>query len=49
MVLYIAKQIEDGKVSYALVFKSKMWKPYKEDVDAILIADGNQDMIVAVD
>ena len=46
MAAYFAIQIEDGKLSYQKVFSIKMWQRYQDDVDAILIADGKQDMIV---
>ena len=46
MALYIAAQIEDGKVSYTAIFSKKMWQKYQEEVDSILIADGKQDLIV---
>ena len=46
MAAYFAIQIEGGKLSYQKVFSIKMWQRYQDDVDAILIADGKQDLIV---
>lgn len=44
MVAYLAKRIIMGKLPYAVVL-SEAWGEYKEDVDAILIAEGRVDLI----
>lgn len=49
MALYMANQIEKGNVSYKTIFSKKMWKPYQDDVDAILTADGKQDLIESIE
>lgn len=49
MALYMANQIEKGNVSYKAIFSKKMWKPYQDDVDAILTADGKQDLIESIE
>ena len=46
MALYIALKIEDGVQDYTKVFSCKLYQRYQDDVDAILIADGKQDLIV---
>ena len=46
MALYIALKIEDGVQDYAKVFSCKLYQRYQDDVDAILIADGKQNLIV---
>ena len=48
MAAYFAIQIGDGKLSYQAVFSKKLWQRYQDEVDAILIADGKQDLIVAI-
>ncbi len=48
MAAYLAMRIEAGKLDYKSVFSFELYKPFKTDVDAILVADGNQDLIVEV-
>lgn len=45
MALYLAMRLEAGKIEYAKIFSVDIYKPFKVDVDAILIADGRQDLI----
>lgn len=44
MAAYLAKRIIMGKLPYAVVL-SEAWGGYKEDVDAILIVEGREDLI----
>lgn len=46
MAMYIAQKILDGQQSYLKVFSLKMYQKYQPDVDAILIAEGKDDLIV---
>jgi hypothetical protein len=46
MALYIAGKILEGKQDYQYVFSISYYKPYQDDVDAILIAEGRQGLIV---
>lgn len=48
MAGYLAMRIEAGALDYATVFSKETYKPYQADVDAILIADGRQDLIVPI-
>ena len=48
MAVYFAMRIEIGKLSYLAVFSKTAYKPYQEDTDLILIADGFQDLIVPI-
>lgn len=45
MVGYLAMRIEDGKLDYLAVVTK--YPQFKSDIDAILVADGKQDLIVA--
>ena len=45
MAMYIAQKIMDGQQDYAAVFSISLYKRYQDDVDAILIAEGRQDLI----
>lgn len=46
MAMYMAEKILQGKQDYARVFSISLYKKYQEDVDAILIAEGREDLIV---
>ena len=48
MALYLASRIELGKLDYLAVFKISRYTPLKEDVDAMLTADGYADLIVPI-
>lgn len=45
MAMYIALKILQGKVDYEKVFSFPFYKQYQDDVDAILIAEGREDLI----
>lgn len=45
MAMYMAQKILDGKQSYEKTFGIEMYKRYQDDVDAILIAEGREDLI----
>lgn len=44
MAAYFAMRIEEGKLDYKAVVTK--YPQFKSDIDAILIADGYQDLIV---
>lgn len=46
MALYLAQGIEEGRLDYKAVFNNPKLSSLKEQVDAMLIADGHQDKIV---
>ena len=46
MAGYLATKIMNGTASYTQVFSVSIYKVYKEAVDAILIDEGRQDLIV---
>ena len=48
MALYLASQLEKGKLDYLAVFSIPRYTEFKEDVDAMLVADGYQDLIVPI-
>lgn len=48
MAAYLAMRIEAGKLDYKSVFSQTRFSQYKDDVDLILVADGKQDLIVAL-
>lgn len=48
MALYLAHGIEEGRLDYLSVFSISRYTALKEDVDAMLIADGFQDLIVPI-
>lgn len=48
MAMYIATKILEGKQDYAYVFSISLYVRYQADVDAILIAEGRQDLIVPI-
>lgn len=45
MAMYIAQKIMDGNQEYEYVFSISLYKRYQDDVDAILIGEGKQDLI----
>lgn len=45
MAMYIASKILAGSQKYEYVFGLTLYKSYQDDVDAILIAEGRQDLI----
>lgn len=45
MAVYFAMKIMDGSQSYKAVFSVSIYKRYQDDVDAILIAEGREDLI----
>ena len=45
MAMYIAQKIMDGQQDYIAVFGIALYKRYQDDVDAILIGEGKQDLI----
>lgn len=45
MAMYIAQKIMEGRQDYEHVFSISVYKRYQDDVDAILIAEGKQDLI----
>lgn len=46
MAMYIAGKIMEGKQDYVAVFSVNIYKKYQDDVDAILTAEGKQELIV---
>ncbi len=38
-------KIMEGKQDYAKIFSFQLYKKYQDDVDAILIAEGREDLI----
>jgi len=48
MALYLAQGIEEERLDYLAVFSIAKYLPLKDTVDAILIADGFQDLIVPI-
>lgn len=46
MAMYIAQKILLGRQDYAKVFATFLYRGYQADVDAILIAEGREDLIV---
>jgi hypothetical protein len=49
MALYLAQGIEEGRLDYKLIFTNPKLVPLKDQVDAMLIADGFQEKIVPLD
>ncbi|MFD1203748.1 hypothetical protein ACFQ38_01735 [Sporosarcina contaminans] len=45
MAMYMAMKIMDGSQAYEFIFSVSVYKKYQDDVDAILIAEGKQDLI----
>lgn len=48
MALYLAAQLEKGKLDYLLCFMNPKLFPLKEQVDAMLIVDGFDSLIVVI-
>lgn len=48
MAAYLAMRLEAGKIDYVRTFSIDIYKPFKADVDAILVADGRQDLIKTI-
>lgn len=48
MAAYFALGIEEDRLDYVAVVTNPRYTRFKEDIDAILIADGFQDKIVPV-
>lgn len=46
MGVYLALQITKGRLDYVAVTSHKTWFQFKDEIDAILIAEGQQDLIV---
>ena len=49
MAMYIATKIMDGSQQYSYVFSISLYKRYQTDVDAILIGEGKQELIVTAE
>ncbi|WP_342512244.1 hypothetical protein MKY34_16695 [Sporosarcina sp. FSL K6-1522] len=45
MAMYIAQKIMDGNQDYEKVFSVTIYKRYQDDVDAILIGEGKEDLV----
>lgn len=45
MAGYLADRIIKGIATYTLVFSVSIYKPFQNEVDAILIAEGRGDLI----
>lgn len=45
MAMYIALKILGGSQKYEYVFGLNLYKDYQDDVDAILIAEGREELI----
>lgn len=45
MSMFIAQKIIDGRFKYSKIFRFKIYQGYKEEVNAILIAEGREDLI----
>lgn len=48
MAMFISRKIMEGSQDYSYVFSISVYKRYQADVDAILIAEGRQDLIVPI-
>lgn len=46
MAMFMANRIMDGTMNYETIFKFAMYRKYQDDVDAILIAEGKENLIV---
>lgn len=46
MSQYMARKIMEGSQDYKVVFSIPIYKKYQDDVDAILIGEGKEDLIV---
>jgi hypothetical protein len=47
MAAYLARGIMEGRLNYSAVFSISLYTKYKADVDAILVAEGRQELITA--
>lgn len=45
MAMFIALRILDGTFRYKQIFGFRIYQRYKEQTDAILIAEGREDLI----
>ena len=45
MAMYMAEKILQGTQDYEKIFNFSLYKKYQDDVDAILIAEGREDLI----
>ena len=45
VAMYMAEKILQGKQDYTKIFGVSLYKKYQDDVDAILIAEGREDLI----
>ena len=45
MAMFIAQRIMDGTFKYKQIFGFRIYQRYKPDTDAILIAEGREDLI----
>ncbi|MEJ8785026.1 hypothetical protein [Peptoniphilus sp. HCN-40583] len=45
MSMFIALRIMDGTFKYKQIFGFRIYQRYKPDTDAILIAEGREDLI----
>lgn len=48
MAMFIALRLIDGTFRYKQIFGFKMYQKFKEATDAILVAEGRQDLIEEV-
>lgn len=45
MAMFIALRLIDGTFKYRKIFGFNIYQKFKEDTDAILVAEGRQDLI----
>ena len=45
MAAYFARRIEIGKLTYEKVMSVEIYRQFKEEIDAILVADGYEELI----
>ncbi len=45
MAMFIAQKIIDGRFKYKKIFRFKIYQRYREEVEAILEAEGKADLI----
>lgn len=45
MAIYFANAIIEGRMKYEAVFTINLYLRYQDDVDAILVAEGKEDLI----
>lgn len=48
MAMFIALRLMDGTFDYKKIFGCRIYKKFQEETDAILIAEGRQDLIEVV-